>query len=43
MRQQLETQRQLGQDQGQIDQLKAMLDAQDKRIAELQAQAEAGK
>jgi hypothetical protein len=42
MRNQLETQRQLGKDQGSIDQLSAMIDAQDKRIAELQAQVAAG-
>mmetsp|Transcript_14385 Transcript_14385/g.45354 ORF Transcript_14385/g.45354 Transcript_14385/m.45354 type:complete len:185 (+) Transcript_14385:43-597(+) len=39
MRQQLETQQQLGRDAGEIAALKAQLDAQDKRIAELQAQA----
>jgi len=39
MRQQLETQQQLGKDQGEIATLKAQLDAQDKRIAELQEKA----
>merc|ERR1719327_182474 len=40
LRSQLETQRQLGKDQASIDQLTAMIDAQDKRIAELQAQVQ---
>jgi len=43
LRQQLETQQQLGKDAGQIESLKAQLDAQDKRIAELQAQADKAK
>ena len=40
LRSQLETQRQLGKDQASIDQLTALIDAQDKRIAELQAQVQ---
>ena len=39
LRQQIETQRQLGRDSADIDALRAQLDAQEKRIAELQAQA----
>jgi len=37
LRQQIETQRQLGRDAGDIESLRAQLDAQEKRIAELQA------
>ena len=40
IRQQLETQRELGRDQADIDQLTKMLAAQDARIAELQKQVE---
>ena len=43
IRQQLETQRELGKDSAQIDQLTQMLQAQDARIAELQKQVETQK
>jgi len=39
MRQQIETQKQLGKDAGEIEALKAQLAAQEQRLADLQAQA----